>query len=40
MLWAILSSVVTALVGWILWRLCHHQPDSPIAGSSGRGSCT
>jgi hypothetical protein len=31
-------SVVTALVDWILWRLCHHQPDSPVAGSSGRGS--
>jgi hypothetical protein len=33
-------SVVTALVGWVLWRLCHYQPDSPIAGSCGGGSCT
>lgn len=33
-------SVVTALVDWILWWLCNHQPDSPIAGSSGRGSGT
>jgi hypothetical protein len=33
-------SVVTALVGWILWWLCHHQPDSLIAGSGGGGSCT
>lgn len=27
-------SVVAALVGWVLWRLCHQQPDSPVAGSS------
>ena len=33
-------SVATAVVGWILWRLCHHQPDSLVAGSSGRGSST
>jgi hypothetical protein len=33
-------SVATALVDWILWWLCNHWPDSPIAGSSGRGSGT
>ena len=33
-------SVATAVVGWILWRLCYHQPDSLVAGSSGRGSST
>ena len=32
--------VVTALVGGILWRLCHHELDSLIAGRSGGGSCT
>jgi len=32
--------VVTAMVSWILWRLCHYQLDSPIAGSCGGGSCT
>ena len=33
-------SAVTALVGWVLWRLCHHQPNSPIAGSGRDSSCT
>jgi hypothetical protein len=33
-------SVVIAVVGWILWWLCNDKPDSPVAGSSGRGSGT
>ena len=34
------NSLAAAVVGWILWRLCHHQPDSLVADSSGRGSGT
>lgn len=33
-------SVVTTLASWVLWRLCHDQPDSLIAGGGGGGSCT
>ena len=32
-------SVITTLVGWVLWWIRHHQPYSLIAGRSGRGSC-
>ena len=33
-------SVIAALVGWVLWRLRHHQPDPSTARSSGGGSGT
>jgi hypothetical protein len=33
-------TVVTAMVSWILWRVCHYQPDSPIAGGCGCGAGT
>ena len=32
-------SVVIALVGGVLWRVCHHEPYSPVAGGRrGRSS--
>ena len=33
-------SVVAALVGRVLWRLCHEQPDSLVADSSRYRSCS
>jgi hypothetical protein len=36
MLRTILVVLLLAVVGWVFWRVCHHQPGSPIAYRSGR----
>ena len=34
------NSVIAALADWVLWWLCHQQPDSHTACSGSYRSCT